>query len=150
MRCFSLKMSKLRGYTCFTTTLPQKSDYLPPPVPVSQNGLTGYGHLKKYLSPLTMCPQVYILQMVHKFCHTRCANIFRLVLRHSPVRTIFWGKMTVKRVIFHKNQQNWGSKFHFQVKIGTKYIKCINIFQKVRTFGKHSRKHLNFSSLVCH
>ena len=32
-------------------------------------------------------PQVYILQMVHKFCYIRCMNIFRLVLRHSPVRT---------------------------------------------------------------
>ena len=60
--------------------------------------------------------QVYILQMVHNFCYRglrRCINIFRLVLRHSPVRTVFLGKMTVKWVIFHKNQQNWGSKLHF-------------------------------------
>ena len=57
-------------------------------------------------------PQVYILQMVHKFCYIRCGNIFRLVLRHSPIRTVFLCKMTVERVIFQKNQQNWGSKLH--------------------------------------
>ena len=56
---------------------------------------------------------VYILQMVHKFCYIRLMNIFRLVLRHSPVRSVFLGKMTVKREKFNKNQQNWGSKLHF-------------------------------------
>ena len=38
---------------------------------------------------------VYILQMVHKFCHTGCLNIFQLVLRHNPIRTLFLCKITV-------------------------------------------------------
>ena len=76
--------------------------------------------------------QVYILQMVHKFCYIRWVNIFRLVLRHSPIRAEFLGKMTVYNDNFLQKSAKLAllisfvgqnrSKYH---KIGPKYLRCI-------------------------
>ena len=42
-----------------------------------------------------------------------CVNIFQLVLRHNPIRTLFWVKLSIKSVFFLKVQLNLCSKFHF-------------------------------------